>query len=119
MSSRGSNALHQSRAQEVGIRRPRLQGQKPELHIDTERLRIAATCFPDLIESPDSPGERESLHRVCVTTADGVGNGVGCTLKLAAAPAFAIRPESTTLLLPPGMGRETLVVVSFDPFDPV
>ena len=67
MSSRGSNALHQSRAQEVGIRRPRLQGQKPELH---PHRHGEASDRGNVLPRPDriarlSRRERESASRLC------------------------------------------------------
>jgi hypothetical protein len=50
-----------------------------------------------------------TLYRVTVTTSQGTGNGVGCNV-VKGAESFSLRPATAFIRLPPGTGRNTLLV---------
>src|SRR5688572_21213051 len=51
-----------------------------------------------------------TLYRVTVTTSQGTGNGVGCTVSQLGADGFALRPTEVKLVQPPGNPTQTLVI---------
>lgn len=71
--------------------------------------RALVLTVPANLTSP-GPFDPELLYRISVTTADGVSNGVGCSVKNAAVTAFALRPQLAYVLLSPGSGMDTMVV---------
>jgi hypothetical protein len=50
-----------------------------------------------------------TLYRVTVTTSQGTGNGVGCNV-VKGGENFSLRPATAFVKLPPGTGRDTLLV---------
>jgi hypothetical protein len=67
---------------------------------------LVATVPTNLPASTSGTG---TLYRVTVTTSQGTGNGVGCNV-LKGGNNFSLRPAKAFIKLPPGTGRNTLLV---------
>ena len=68
---------------------------------------LVATVPTNLLTSSFGDG---TLYRVTVTTSPGTGNGVGCSVDPSTFSTFALRPSEVYVILPPGTGKQTLVV---------
>ena len=70
---------------------------------------LVLTVPTNLLASSTGTG---TLYRVTVTTSQGTGNGVGCSVLQCTncSPAFKLRPSQVYLIQAPGTGKQTLVV---------